>query len=182
MKELELPNTPFFARILSADLACPRCDEVTRIGTRGTRRAEAGMYVDDRVWNPLTCRWRCPSCKLTLRLGVVAHPLVKRSSREKRRPPDSAPNMAQALKLRAFVSRIVAERWRAVERKGRRPPAPPEVNRIGQELELRPEDDQVRAGEEFEGAEILKRRPGDEDAWDPEAGEGEGEEGEEEGD
>lgn len=110
MIKLHPDSTPFFARITQADVACPRCDYVTHVGSprlRGGRRIPRPK-TPDMVWNRTTCRWRCPRCQLTLRLGVVAHPVEPKTRFAL--AVDAVPNLKQALELRNMVSRMSPER------------------------------------------------------------------------
>ena len=59
----------FFARILSADMECPTCGAVLRFGGRG-RRAQ--------YWDRVTNRLKCPHCRRTYQLGVLAWPVMRR--------------------------------------------------------------------------------------------------------
>ena len=62
-----LTGRRFFARLEALSLACPRCDQVYRIG-RGSRTA--------RAYDRHTARFSCSSgCGIRLTLGVLAHPV-----------------------------------------------------------------------------------------------------------
>lgn len=81
------PGDRFFARMISFEIACPKCDRVHRV-TRETNR---------RVWDPRTCRFECMGCFISLRIGVIAYPSA--SGRWKM-PSDTVPTVRQALALR----------------------------------------------------------------------------------
>lgn len=85
MFEDRLRGDRFFARIRKMDLECPRCGEVYHCtGGKGPYQARLA-------------RFECPSCGLTLGIGVVAFPS---KGGHLRPPPDWRPTVEQALSLR----------------------------------------------------------------------------------
>lgn len=112
-KQLVRPeeSAPFFGRIVSADISCPRCDWTTRIGRAGGLRGRGqdaqSRRMRARAWNSRTCRFTCQRCGMVLRLGLLAHRVVERSG-SLAAPEGTVPTFAQALSLRRELSRI---RW-----------------------------------------------------------------------
>lgn len=106
-------SSPFFGRIVSADIACPRCDWTTRIGSFGgsKRRREGAQIRKTRglTWNPRTCRFKCPKCELVIRLGILAHRVVERGG-SPAAPEGTVPSYAEALSLRRELSRLRHQR------------------------------------------------------------------------
>lgn len=94
-----------FARIITADFACPRCDCVHRLGLNTARR----KLIRTKSWDPTTCRFQCVKCGLTLRLGIIAWPVMKRA-RISRAPLDTIPTYQQALQLRRKVNAVSREK------------------------------------------------------------------------
>lgn len=85
-----LDGDPFFARIRSMDMECPRCGEVYYCHARG------GAY------RPRLGRFYCPSCGLILAVGVVVYPVTTAAYHGT--PPDWKPSYRQALALRNQMS------------------------------------------------------------------------------
>lgn len=77
-----------FARVRSMDLECPRCGDVWHCS------GKAGPY------NRRTGRFCCPSCGLTLAVGVIVYPVTSAPGPQGA-PPDWTPTYRQALALRA---------------------------------------------------------------------------------
>lgn len=87
----------FFARVLKADLACPRCDHITHITPNMNRR----------VWDPRIARFECMGCHLILHLGMVAW--IAGQGKYKT-PDDQTPTVRQALELRRHLSLFLQTR------------------------------------------------------------------------
>lgn len=106
-------SAPFFGRIVSADVSCPRCDWTTRIGRVGGKKRKFDQAVtrrgERRTWNPRTMRFKCQRCGLVLRLGLLAHRVIARGG-SPAAPEGTVPTYAQALSLRRELSRIRWER------------------------------------------------------------------------
>jgi len=61
LKLSDFTHTRFFGRIIRAEIACPRCQRVARLQTRG-----------GGGWDPKISRWTCPGCGLVLVMGIIA--------------------------------------------------------------------------------------------------------------
>ncbi|HLE02423.1 MAG TPA: hypothetical protein VI877_02915 [Dehalococcoidia bacterium] len=81
----------FFARIRQAELECPRCGEVHRVGR--------GPEVRKREWDPRTCRFRCRECGFYAILGVLATVPEQHTGRFAAFP-DQVPSPDQSRQLR----------------------------------------------------------------------------------
>ena len=84
-------SSRFFARIIKADFACPKCDYITHIAPK----------INLRVWDPRTARLECMGCHQIFHLGVVAwlagHGKYKS-------PDDQTPTVKQALEMRRHLN------------------------------------------------------------------------------
>lgn len=108
-----------FARIVTADFSCPRCDWTTRLRSNegggksalAIRRGESSSEPKERTWTPRLSRFHCGQCGLILYLGIVAWPCFERAGEVLGRPPaDTVPDYRQALSLRRELSRLARDR------------------------------------------------------------------------
>ncbi len=119
-----LPELPegdrFFARVLGARLECPRCGYIDQFETKGSQ-APKGVKARGKGpksgWDPMTSRWRCPSCGMVFTLGLLAWP-VEPGSAPATLPKDQVPDWRQLAQLRAQAEgqglwmREAVRRWR----------------------------------------------------------------------
>lgn len=114
LKLSDFKFTRFFARLLSAELSCPRCGSVTRINTRRSGKTTSRLSA---IWDPRASRWTCPGCSLVLVLGVIAwSPDVGSPAYP---PHDQIPTLLESAGLRHLRG------WKV---EGERIPARQEVN------------------------------------------------------
>lgn len=99
----QAPPTPFFARLKSFDLACPRCGAVFIVRS-GKGQDNRGHYG----WDPRTSTWKCYNCQGTFTLGIVAWS----GTRRRRLPPDCIPTLEQAKALRVLLASLQIIRGR----------------------------------------------------------------------
>lgn len=95
----------FFARVLTFDCECPTCGAILR-ATGG------GLGVGDRVsrahreqgaiWNVVTGRLRCPSCRRLYVAGLLLYPVDVHNGRQIRPPEDRVPSALQRAALRSL--------------------------------------------------------------------------------
>lgn len=98
----------FFARVEGARLECPRCGYLDRFRTTGPAKGKVGdpharlrKRRTASGWNPLTGRWQCPSCRLTVVLGLLAWPVAPGGQAANTLPRDQVPDTRQLAQLRA---------------------------------------------------------------------------------
>jgi hypothetical protein len=91
------PYTRFFARIRTADIACPVCDYVIALV----------WSTPKRVWEPRSARVECMSCGWTARLGVVAW---QPSSGRFSVPKDVRLTVTEAMRIRRELSVFLQRR------------------------------------------------------------------------
>jgi len=109
------PNNRFFARLDRFECECPSCGELLftmhdarrHPGWRHTnhrRRALAAEKprspsIRDMVFNPVTQRLRCPFCRSTYAVGIVAYP-IHPGGYLREEPSDTRPTKRQRMEMR----------------------------------------------------------------------------------
>lgn len=86
----------FFARVLSFELACPRCNEVARV----TEHTKDNRSIFDRKKSIFSCR----GCSLHLAIGLIAWPLRNGPTGM---PGDTVPTYREAMQLREFIGPLM---------------------------------------------------------------------------
>jgi hypothetical protein len=88
-----------FARVTAFDLQCPHCGTVDSVGP--SRRP----WKTHGTFNPVTSKWRCPSCRRILVIGVAAWRPQRTGNRQRgvARPADTIPTPVQLVELRGLV-------------------------------------------------------------------------------
>ena len=93
--DASLPRATF-ARPVAFDLACPHCATVDSIG-RGRRPWKTSGH-----FNPVTSKWRCPTCRRSFVIGLAIWPVRRTGNRQRgvARPADARPTLEQMGELR----------------------------------------------------------------------------------
>lgn len=103
-----LTGRRFFARVVAAELACPKCGKVARI-----KKDQAG-------WEPRLSRWRCQGCGTQYVVGLLFWP-----ARESRKgwqggkgtsvPQDAVPGAQEAQELAKMKAEERPKAFRGLE-------------------------------------------------------------------
>jgi hypothetical protein len=109
-----MPTPPlgdkFYARVHSADVACPSCGLLLRFG-KGVRGTTPKAYQHK------TSRLKCPSCDTVYLIGLIAWPVKTSGRLGHTRPADQLPGPRERLQLRQMIGGIWPTeriaRWRA---------------------------------------------------------------------
>lgn len=80
----ELTGKRWFARILNADVACPKCGKVYVLN----------IHTPKTVWNQRTKRFHCAECGFRATLGILAWQDIAQGHAQT--PPDARPGVDEA--------------------------------------------------------------------------------------